>query len=404
MDSLVLPRRSVTVSRVSPCVRFTAITGVALGAALGLLGCAAPDEEKVASADGAAPTTTASPPASGAEGVVATFPTPPPVPGDTTAWRDSRTGETFLFKDESPEEVVRVKGLVFESVDDGIHLRETFVTPEDLSERVFNYFGRLYPEIVSELAEGSPAPKPQRVADFRVPTRASGPEHFESSIIFRFRGDAAALSDHLDGPVLLAGATVGGLPLHEAESFSHSGSSSEPSRTRIVRYADSSGDYDPEVDQSFELQSSLLAEGGRHNEQFLTEPYEVVVPGLVGDWQEEEGSTLIARVGPLTTLIEASWGLSNAEWKDVLTTIGTAPFITVTGRPDAKDPASTARFEWTTTGGEPRSTKCKLDGGPFEPCTSGHELAGLDVGRHSFEVQVETEGGIDTKRIDWTRS
>lgn len=246
---------------------------------------------------------------------------------------------------------------------------------------------------------------PTQVAGFRVPPdgRAAG-DIWESTVVFRFRDDAAALSDHLDGPVLLAGPEVGGLPLRSAESVEYTNQTDPTSRTRIVTYADRSGDYDPEEDPSFELQAMMLDEGGRDNERFVAPPYDFVVPGAVADWSGEgEGYGLIARVGSLVATIEASGRPTDPEWRAILTTIGTAPFIAVTARPGEKDTSSSARFEWNVAGGEPRTTRCKFDDAGFEPCVSGHEIVGLDIGRHSFEVQVETEGGIDTKRIDWTR-
>jgi hypothetical protein len=69
----------------------------------------------------------------------------------------------------------------------------------------------------------------------------------------------------------------------------------------------------------------------------------------------------------------------------------TPPDTTITAGPKKKGKKRTARFSFTST--EPGSTfRCKLDDGPFEPCSSPFSTK-VKKGKHSFEVQATDAAG-----------
>ncbi len=80
----------------------------------------------------------------------------------------------------------------------------------------------------------------------------------------------------------------------------------------------------------------------------------------------------------------------------------TPPDTQITKGPKNKTKKKAATFEFTST--EPGSTfQCKLDDGPFEPCTSPEEVK-VKKGKHSFQVQATDAAGNtdpDAASDDW---
>ncbi|HYU59662.1 MAG TPA: hypothetical protein VEK39_02780 [Solirubrobacterales bacterium] len=72
----------------------------------------------------------------------------------------------------------------------------------------------------------------------------------------------------------------------------------------------------------------------------------------------------------------------------------TAPDTTITKRPKDKTKKKTATFEFTST--EPGSSfECKLDAGPFAPCTSPDTLK-VKKGKHTLAVRArDAAGNVD---------
>ncbi len=67
------------------------------------------------------------------------------------------------------------------------------------------------------------------------------------------------------------------------------------------------------------------------------------------------------------------------------------PDTQITKKPKDKTKKKTATFEFTST--EPNSTfECKLDDGPFQPCTSPHTVK-VKKGKHSFQVRAKDAAG-----------
>jgi thrombospondin type 3 repeat protein len=67
------------------------------------------------------------------------------------------------------------------------------------------------------------------------------------------------------------------------------------------------------------------------------------------------------------------------------------PDTQITRTPKDKTKKKTARFEFTST--EPGSTfECKLDAGPFQPCTSPHTVQ-VKKGKHTFQVRAKDPAG-----------
>ena len=73
-----------------------------------------------------------------------------------------------------------------------------------------------------------------------------------------------------------------------------------------------------------------------------------------------------------------------------------APNTTITSGPKAKTKKKTASFEFAAVPGlappQGSTFACRLDSGPFEPCTSPKTYE-VKKGKHSFQVQV-TDGGL----------
>lgn len=70
-----------------------------------------------------------------------------------------------------------------------------------------------------------------------------------------------------------------------------------------------------------------------------------------------------------------------------------APTVTLTKVPPASGPDREATFEFTVD--EPGAeASCRLDGGGWEACSSPHEVSGLAVGDHRFEVRARDEAGF----------
>jgi hypothetical protein len=79
-------------------------------------------------------------------------------------------------------------------------------------------------------------------------------------------------------------------------------------------------------------------------------------------------------------------------------TTANPPDTTITGGPSNPSFSGSATFTFTATPGERGigGFACRLDGGPFETCSSPQTYRGLSRGAHTFEVRaIDTEGFVD---------
>jgi hypothetical protein len=88
---------------------------------------------------------------------------------------------------------------------------------------------------------------------------------------------------------------------------------------------------------------------------------------------------------------------------------GCAPNTTITKGPKQKTKKKTATFEFAATSGLAArqgapTFQCKLDSGPFEPCTSPKTYR-VKKGKHTFQVQATLDGFTDSTPAtdDWKR-
>jgi hypothetical protein len=82
-----------------------------------------------------------------------------------------------------------------------------------------------------------------------------------------------------------------------------------------------------------------------------------------------------------------------------------APNATITKRPKNKTKKKKATFEFTGTDTRAISGfQCKLDAGPFAPCTSPHTVK-VKKGKHTFQVQaIDQAGDVGSPATDtWKR-
>ena len=72
----------------------------------------------------------------------------------------------------------------------------------------------------------------------------------------------------------------------------------------------------------------------------------------------------------------------------------TRPQTTITGGPSAKTTSRSARLSFTAN--EPATFRCRLDGGPLQPCTSPRTYGNLSLGNHTFSVvATDLTGNVD---------
>ncbi len=77
----------------------------------------------------------------------------------------------------------------------------------------------------------------------------------------------------------------------------------------------------------------------------------------------------------------------------------TAPLVTFTRRPPRRSRDRTPTFRFSSS--QPGSTfSCKIDRGPFRPCTSPDHLAKLAIGNHTFSVRADgSNGSVGTAAV-----
>ncbi len=110
--------------------------------------------------------------------------------------------------------------------------------------------------------------------------------------------------------------------------------------------------------------------------------------------------------GPHTVTVTSQDGAGNKSEpvSSTFTVDTTPPNTTLHETPESLTKASTAHF--TFTADKAGSTfQCKLDDGPWEPCSSAHELSGLGHGPHTLQVLATDPAGnveLEAASYSWT--
>jgi hypothetical protein len=80
---------------------------------------------------------------------------------------------------------------------------------------------------------------------------------------------------------------------------------------------------------------------------------------------------------------------------------GTAPTVTITGKPNNPSNSTSASFAFIVS--EANTVECKLDGGAFAPCASTTSYSSLGDGPHTFTVQAtDAAGNTAESSYAWT--
>ena len=114
-------------------------------------------------------------------------------------------------------------------------------------------------------------------------------------------------------------------------------------------------------------------------------------------------SALLAGVDPLESLAgkTATGGRLNA-WKALATLV---PMDTrIKSGPPRSDKSTNATFTFDTNDTGNAGFECRLDAGPFGPCSSPQSYRSLAAGKHTFRVRSAVSGGVDTTPAiaEWT--
>jgi CSLREA domain-containing protein len=73
-----------------------------------------------------------------------------------------------------------------------------------------------------------------------------------------------------------------------------------------------------------------------------------------------------------------------------------APNTTIDSGPDGRFVVRSSTVTYNFSADQPGATfECSLDGGPFQPCTSPHQITGLENGSHTFAVRATADGITD---------
>jgi hypothetical protein len=88
-------------------------------------------------------------------------------------------------------------------------------------------------------------------------------------------------------------------------------------------------------------------------------------------------------------------GSAEVDWSIV------PPLVTFTDRPGDVIASSSASFAWTVSGSVDTTT-CRLDDGPFQPCTSPWGVSGLVTGSHVVTVRATNASGFGQQSVTFT--
>ncbi len=126
-----------------------------------------------------------------------------------------------------------------------------------------------------------------------------------------------------------------------------------------------------------------------------------------GAWSLPAPTPLTNGAHTVSALAKDAAGNTSPTTKVPFTVGASAPETTLTGKPPALSPSSTATFTFTSdTSGA--TFECSLDGGAFAPCTSGQAFPGLSDGPHTFAVRAKdpATGHLDLspETYSWTVS